>query len=179
MRIGRLAMVLVAGLLAGFGVPDAVVSAGPVGTIQVAQMTGVNMNLVVRQVTVTPVRAYVGDKIHVEMVVENKDEGAGKTSANIYANKKRVGSRLFSWGKSGERLFRLSFDWNTSGLPPGQYTIRGEAPLWNDSSPFDNELVVKQPVILVPPGGTFPGGEGAGGTATETDPRFRKKPSGG
>ena len=45
---------------------------------------------------------------------------------------------------------------------------------FEDSSPFDNEITVKQPLILVPAGAPFPAGQSAGGTATETDPQTKK-----
>jgi hypothetical protein len=129
-----------------------------------------NINLAVRQLTVTPVRAYVGDTILVEVQIENKAEGSNTTTADLYANGKLIGRKLFTWGWSlGERLYRLSFDWDTRGVSPGEYKIRAEAFVRPDSSPFDNDLEMKQSVILVSPGEAFPGGETAGGSATETD----------
>ena len=139
-----------------------------------------NVDLAVRQVTVSPVRARAGDVIRVEVLVENKAEGAATTNAEVYANGKRVARRLFSWGRSaGDRLHRLTFDWDTRGVAAGEYRIRAQAFVWEDTSPFDNELSVTRPVVLVDPGAAFPGGEAAGGTATETDPRFGKSRIGG
>jgi hypothetical protein len=166
MRSGNRTMVLAVGLLWAFGLTGDAFS----------DMGGTNVDLAVRQVTVTPVRAYVGDKVRVEVLIENKSEGAGTNSADVYANKKVVGSQLFSWGAStNERLYRLTFEWDTRGVPPGEYKIRGEAYVREDTSPFDNLLEVTQPVVLLTPGGTFPGGAAAGGSATETDPRFKEK----
>ncbi len=97
--------------------------------------------------TVAPVRAHAGDVIHVDVVIENKAEGMRTTNAELLVNGKAVARQLFTWGTSaGERLYRLSFDWDTRGIPPG---------------------------------GGFPGGEAAGGSATETDPRFGKSRVGG
>ncbi|MBI5906207.1 MAG: hypothetical protein HZB86_11805 [Deltaproteobacteria bacterium] len=140
----------------------------------------VNVDLAVRQVTVSPVRAHVGDVIRVEVVIENKAEGMSTTNAEVYANGKRVGRQLFTWGLSqGEdRLYRFAFDWDTHGVAPGEYRIKGEAFVWEDTSKFDNELTVPQPVILAAPGSGFPGGGTTGGSATETDPRFRKSRTG-
>jgi hypothetical protein len=127
-------------------------------------------------VAVTPVRAYVGDKVLVEVLIENKAEGSATTNAVIYANKKLAGRQLFTWGRDvGDRLYRLTYEWDTSGVPPGEYKIRAEVYVNEDTSPFDNDLVVKQPVVLLPPGGTFPGGAAAGGSTAETDPRFKQK----
>jgi hypothetical protein len=68
----------------------------------------------------------------------------------------------------------VSFDWDTRKVPPGEYRIGAQAFVFEDTSPFDNRLDVTQPVLLVPAGAAFPGGEAAGGSATETDPRFDK-----
>jgi hypothetical protein len=183
MRIGKAIMVLATVFLSMNIAPGMAVSAGPARMGRMASENGggnINVDLAVRQVTVTPVRAYVGDKVRVEVLVENKAEGKDTTNADIYANGKMVGRQLFTWGLSpGERLYRLSFEWDTRGFPPGEYKIRAEAYIRVDSSPFDNDLTVQQPVVLAPPGGAFPGGEAAGGTVTETDPRFGKDRLGG
>jgi hypothetical protein len=122
----------------------------------------------------------VGDVIHVDVVIENKAEGSRTTSAELLVNGKVAMSHLFTWGMSlGERLYRLSFDWDTRKVPPGEYQIGGQAFVWEDSSPFDNRLDVTQRVLIVPAGGGFPGGEAEGGSATETDPRFDKSRVGG
>jgi hypothetical protein len=139
-----------------------------------------NIDLAVRQVTVTPVRAHVGDVIHVDVVIENKAEGSRTTPAELLVNGKVVASHLFTWGWSpGERLYHVSFDWDTRKVSPGEYQIGARAFVWEDSSPFDNRLDVPQPVLIVPSGGAFPGGEAAGGSVTETDPRFDKSRVGG
>ncbi len=169
------------GLLAAITLPGgAVVSVQAAEPVLLAGMDGENIDLAVREVTVTPVRAHVGDVIHVEMVVENKFEGRRTTSAGILANGKEVASQFFTWGRSsGDRIFRLSFDWDTRKVAPGEYRISGEAFVWEDSSPFDNRLDVRQPVLIVPAGAAFPGGEEPGGSVTETDPRYQKSGSSG
>ena len=176
---------LAIGVLATIAVPGgAVFGGGPAEPVLLADMDGggggVNIDLAVRQVTVTPVRAYVGDVVHVDVVIENKAEGSQTTPADLLVNGKVVASQLFTWGMSaGERLYRLSFDWDTRKVPPGQYRIGAQAFVWGDSSSFDNRLDVTQPVLIAPAGGAFPGGEAAGGSATETDPRFDKTRAGG
>ena len=173
-------MVLAAGLLWAFGLSSEAVSAGSAGMGRLADMGNVNIDLAVRQVTVTPIRAHVGDVIHIDVLIENKAEGMSTTSAEVRANGKVVGRQLFTWGMTpGDRLYRLSFGWDTHSAAPGEYRIRGEAFVWEDSSPFDNQLDVSQPLFLAPPGGTFPGGAAEGGSATETDPRFGKDKLGG
>jgi len=166
MRCGKPTMVFAAGLLWAFGLTGDAFSG----------MGGFNIDLAVRQVTVTPVRAYVGDKVRVEVLIENRGEGSATTNAEIYANGKLAGRQLFTWGWSpGERFYRLTFEWDTRGTPPGEYKLLGAANLREDTSPSDNRLEVQQPVVLAPSGGTFPGGATAGGSATETDPRFKQK----
>jgi hypothetical protein len=176
---------LAIGVLATIAVPTGAVFAGTAGTVLLASEDGggggdMNIDLAVRQVTVTPMRAHVGDVIHVDVVIENKAEGSRTTSAELLVNGKVAMSHLFTWGMSpGERLYRLSFDWDTRKVPPGEYQIGGQAFVWEDSSPFDNRLDVTQRVLIVPAGGGFPGGETEGGSATETDPRFDKSRVGG
>ena len=174
---------LAIGILATIAVPGGAVFGGTAEPVLLADMDGgggVNIDLAVRQVTVTPVRAHVGDVVHVEVVVENKAEGSRTTNADLLVNGKVVASQLFTWGWSpGERLYRLSFDWDTRKVSPGEYRIGGQAFVWEDTSPFDNRLDVTQPVLIAPAGGGFPGGEAAGGSATETDPRVDKSRLGG
>ncbi len=135
-----------------------------------------NKDIAVRQVTVTPVRAHVGDTVRVDVVIENKAEGYETVPLEISANKKVVARKLFTFGWSpGERLYHETFTWNTRGAPTGEYRIRAEAFVWGDSSPFDNFLEVKQALLLSAPGSPFPDGAAAGGSATETDPRFVQK----
>jgi len=172
-------------VLATVAIPGGAVSAGTAETVLLADQDGggggnVNIDLAVRQVTVTPVHAHAGDVIHVDVLIENKAEGMQTTNAELLVNGKAVERQLFTWGMSaGERLYRLSFVWDTRGIPPGEYRIGAQAFVWEDTSPFDNRLDVAQPVVIAPAGGEFPGGGKAGGSATETDPRFGKSIIGG
>ena len=171
---------LALGVLATIAVSAVPVFAGTRGPVLLADRDGENIDLAVRQVTVTPVRAHVGDVIHVNVVIENKSEGARTTPAEMLVNGRPVAMHLFTWGNSdGDRLYRLSFEWNTRGVRPGSYRIGARAFVWEDSSPFDNELTVTKPVVIAPVGGAFPGGEVAGGSATETDPRWTDTSAGG
>jgi len=176
---GSIRILLVAVLVA-VAVPGGAVAGGRAESVLLADQDqgdgNVNIDLAVRQVTVTPVRAHAGDVVRVEVVIENKAEGMATTNAELLVNGKAVAWQLFTWGmSSGERLYRLSFDWNTRGISPGEYRIGAQAFVWEDTSPFDNRLDVGQPVIVAPAGGAFAGGAAAGGTATETDPRFVKR----
>jgi hypothetical protein len=184
MRGSRRVLWLVVAVLATIAVPGGAVFGGSAEPVLLADMDGggggVNIDLAVRQVTVTPVRAHVGDIVHVDVVIENKAEGSRTTPAELLVNGKVVRSQLFTWGLSpGERIYRLSFDWDTRKVPPGEYRIGAQAFVFEDTSPFDNRLDVTQPVLIAPTGGGFPGGEAAGGSATETDPRFGKMHFGG
>ena len=180
----RRVYLLAIGVLVAVAVPGRVVSGGTAGFVLLADQDGggsdMNIDLAVRQVTVAPVRAHAGDVVHVEVVVENKAEGMRTTNAELLVNGKAVASQLFTWGLSpGNRLHRMSFDWDTRGVPPGEYRIGAQAFVWEDTSPFDNRLDVPQPVQIAPAGGGFPGGKEAGGSATEADPRFGKSRVGG
>ena len=174
---------ITAAVLATVAFPGGAAFGGTAEPVLLADMDGggdTNIDLAVRQVTVSPVRAHVGDVVHVEAVIENKAEGSKTTDAELLVNGKRVARQLFTWGISpGERLYHLSFDWDTKKVPPGEYRIGVQAFIFEDSSQFDNRLDVTQPVRIAPAGGGFPDGEAAGGSATETDPRFGKSRVGG
>lgn len=182
MRGPIMAMRVAAAILATVAVTVWAASGGTPETVLLAESeTGdgnVNIDLAVRQVTIAPVRAHAGDVVHVEVVIENKAEGMATTNAELLVDGKAVARQLFTWGMSaGERLYRLSFDWDTRGVSPGEHRIGAQAFVWEDSSPFDNRLEMTQPLVIAPAGGAFPGGEAAGGSATETDPRFGKNRS--
>ncbi len=104
-----------------------------------------------------------------------RGDGSETIPAEVYANGKRVGYKLFTFGWSpGETYTHKTFYWNTRGMKPGEYTIKGEAYLWGDTSPFDNSLSVKQPLELAAVGAPFPGGKMAGGSATAGEGSFGK-----
>ena len=139
---------------------------------------GAHVDLVVRKVTVTPIRANVGDVVRVDMVWEYwgdiSNDYYDTTRAQVRANGKVVAGAPFTYG-FGARLgevYRETFLWDTHGTVPGKYRIRGEVPLRLDATPYDNFLDVKEPVLLIPAGASFPVGEGAGGTAVAEN-RFR------
>lgn len=137
-----------------------------------------DVNLIVRQVKVTPVRAHVGDPVRVVAVVEDRGEGRGTVTMRVYANGKPVAHRLFTYDDMDgpSALYRESFVWDTKGVKPGEYRIRAEVFDWKDSSPFDNELEVKVPVTLLPAGAEFPAGQAGGGEAVAVDPRWHPDP---
>ncbi len=137
-----------------------------------------DINLIVRQVRVAPVRAHVGDPIRIEAVIENHAEWRGTVTARVYANRKPVASQLFTYDVSHGpgALYRESFVWNTAGAAPGEYRIRAEAFDWGDTSPFDNYLDVSEPVTLLSAGAEFPAGRPGGGEAVAVDPRWRPVP---
>ena len=139
-----------------------------------------NVNIIVRQVSFTPDVAHVGEPIRVEVVIEDVDEGYRTMPSRILANGKQVASKLFTFGFSkGNRIYRETFLWDTKGASPREYKIKADYFLHEDSSPFDNEMTVTQPLILVPVGAPFPDGKTPGGTATEKDPRWKGERPGG
>ena len=136
-----------------------------------------NLDIGVQQVSFTPARAHVGDTIQITVRVANLgDSDANKTiPVRILANGKGVADQLFSFGfDRGTTHYTVQFQWNTRDASPGEYGIKADFSFFDDSSPFNNYMTVKQPLILVPAGASFPDGQPAGGTATETDPQVRK-----
>lgn len=134
------------------------------------------INIIVREVKVTPVRAHVGDVVTVDMVVEDQgDRYYSNVPAELLANGKVVARKLVTYGFGGEgdRVRRLTLSWDTRGAKPGEYRIEGQVFVWDDASPFDNSLKVEEPVVLEAAGAPFPGGKPAGGSATARDPRYK------
>ncbi|NNF84165.1 MAG: hypothetical protein HKM29_03315 [Deltaproteobacteria bacterium] len=131
-----------------------------------------NVDLSVREVRVTPIVAHVGDTIRFEMILEDRGDPANMTiTIEILANGKEVASKLFTFGWSNEpgKMYRETFQWDTKGMQPGEYRIRGEAYVWGDSYEFDNVLKVKEPLVLLPVGAALPAGKEDGGTAVRVN----------
>jgi len=132
---------------------------------------GAHVDLVVRKVTVTPIRAHVGDVIRIDMVWEYWGDISNNyydtTTAKVLANGKVVASKpfVYNYGASLGEVYRDTFLWDTKGMAPGTYRIRGEVPLRLDATPFDNFLVVNEPLLLIPREASFSVGEEGGGTA--------------
>ena len=137
---------------------------------------GAHVDLVVRKITVTPARAHVGDTIRIEMAWEYWGEITNNyydtTIAEVLANGKVVAGKpfVYNYGAQLGDAYRETFLWDTKGMAPGEYRIRGQVPLRLDATPYDNFLVVKEPVILVPEGAPFPSGEESGGTVVGKNP---------
>lgn len=126
------------------------------------------LDLIIRELRVTPIIAHVGDTIRFEMVLENHgDPVYTTTTIDIKANGKEVASKLFSFGLSGEpnKKYRETLQWDTRGVPTGEYRIEGVAFVWDDSYEFDNYLKVNEPLLLLPVGAPLPAGREDGGTA--------------
>jgi hypothetical protein len=135
------------------------------------------VDLVVRKVTVTPVRANVGDVVRVEMEWDYwgdiADERYDTSVAAVRANGKVVASKTYTadfGGVSPGDTYRETFLWNTTGMAPGEYRIRGEVPLIEDKTHYDNYLDVKEPLLLAPAGVSFPDGKKRGGEAVAESP---------
>jgi hypothetical protein len=178
MRNGKAFFLTMAVLAGGLILLSADAYAGPGSMIRLAEMDsgnggGTAVNLTVREVTIQPVRAHVGDVVGIDVWIDNREDGSQSSNAEVFANGKRVGRQLFRWGNSLERNYKLHFDWDTRGWAPGEYKIRASCFVFEDVSPFDNELTAKQTVILAAPGGEFPGGEKEGGRYSEIDPRYK------
>jgi len=179
MRYGRAVAVLASMVVVSLVAGGVAYGGGRAGMVRHAGDMGGshgNIDIVVRQVTVTPIRAYVGDTVRVDVVIENKGDGSETIPLEVSVNKKVVARKLFTFGMSpADMIYHETLMWNTRGDSPGEYRIRAEAFVWRDSSPFDNSLEVKQVLLLAAPGTPFPDGKTAGGSATETDPRFKSR----
>ncbi len=125
------------------------------------------VDLVLRKVTVTPVRVHVGDVVRVEMewdywgdiFAENRYD---TNMAAVRANGKVVASKTYTadfGGLSPGDTCRETFLWDTTGVAPGEYRIRGEVPVIQDKTHYDNYLDVKDPPSPGTGGSLFPGRE--------------------
>jgi hypothetical protein len=135
-------------------------------------------DIFVKEVKVSPIKAHVGEVIRIDMrwvywgAIGNRYYET--TNAEIKANGKVVASSPFVYdygAKLGDEYVHAYF-WNTRNFPPGEYRIRGEVFLWHDATPYDNFLVVKEPLILLAPGAEFPEGQESGGTGVARNPSF-------
>jgi hypothetical protein len=133
-------------------------------------------DIFVKEVIVSPVRAHVGDVIRIDMRWVYWGEISNRyyetTRAEVHANGKVVASTpfVYDYGASLGNEYAHTWYWDTKGLPPGKYRIKGEVFLWRDATPYDNYLSLKEPVILLAPGAAFPGGQDAGGTGVARNP---------
>lgn len=142
---------------------------------------GANVDLVVTKVTVTPVRARSGDPVRIEVtwmywgdLISNYHES---TSVNVLANGKVVVTMPYSY-EFGARLgdeHRHTFEWDTTGMSPGQYRIRAEIPLRVDATPYDNYLDVKEPLVLLPAGEPVPAGPESERSAVAENPAWKRR----
>jgi hypothetical protein len=140
---------------------------------------GAHVDIFVKEVKVSPIRARVGEFIRIDMrwvywgAIGNRYYET--TKAEIRANGKVVASSpfIYDYGASLGDKYDHTWFWDTRGFPPGEYRIRGEVFLWLDATPYDNFLVVKEPVILLAPGAEFPKGQEGGGTGVARNPAFK------
>ncbi len=139
---------------------------------------GAHVDIFVKEVKVSPVRAHVGDVIRIDMRWVYWGDISNRyyetTNAEIKANGKVIASSpfVYNYGASLGDEYVHAWFWDTRGIPPGEYRIRGEVFLWLDATPYDNFLVVKEPVILLAPGAKFPGGQETGGAGAARNPAY-------
>lgn len=128
---------------------------------------GVYTNLIVREMTVAPVRAIAGEKVKVDVLIEFRGEGMGSAPLRLWAGKNIVDQVLYNFRGSveSERLRRFTLEWDTKGAAPGDHRLRVELFNPTDAHEFDNELTLGEPVVVAMPGASFPGRIAAGGRA--------------
>jgi hypothetical protein len=134
---------------------------------------GGDPDLTVRGVSFTPARAHTGDKIRITVFLRNLGDPSVSVSISpvVRANGKVVDSQLFSFGGDpGVMSYTTSFQWDTAGAAPGEYRIEADFSFVRDPTPFNNQVTLQQPLVLVAPGAPFPDGQPAGGTVRYSDP---------
>jgi len=173
----RIPAILFGFLLLSFSITAA--AGGMMRLSSVGADDGDYADLVIRKVTVTPIRAHAGDPIRIEVVWmywgEMTNNYFEATSADVIANGRVVASIPFDY-RFGAGLgdeYRHTFLWDTRGVPAGEYRIRAEVPLRLDVTPYDNYLDLKEPLVLYPAGAAVPGEKEPGGSAV-TENRYWK-----
>ena len=142
---------------------------------------GAHVDLVVRKVIVTPVRAHVGDVVMIEMVWEYWGDLTNNyydtTFAEVLANGRVIARKpfVYNFGAFLGDVYRETFLWDTKEMAPGKYRIRGEVPLRLDATPYDNFLDVKELLVLLPAGESFPAGEEGGNSAVAENRFWRNR----
>lgn len=138
-------------------------------------------DLVMRKVTVTPIRARSGDPIRIEIEWmywgELTNTYYESTSAMVTANGKVIAEIPISY-ELGAVLgdeYRHTFVWDTKGMAPGRYHIRAEVPVRLDVTPYDNFLDVKEPLVLLPAGDHGSTEPESGGSAVAENPAWKKR----
>jgi hypothetical protein len=145
------------------------------------QRDGAHVDLVVREITVSPARAHVGDTIRIEMVWQYWGDMISNyydtTTAEVLANGKVVAGKpfVYNFGAQLGDTYRETFLWDTKGMAPGKYRIRGEVPLRLDATPYDNFLDVKELLVLYPAGVSFPAAEESGRSAVAENRFWRNR----
>jgi hypothetical protein len=135
------------------------------------QRDGSHVDLVMRKITVSPTRAHVGDTIRIDMVLEYRGDMISNyyetTDAEVSANGKVVAKKpyVYNFGQQLGDTNRETLLWDTKGMAPGTYRIRGAVPLRLDATPYDNFLDVTEGLVLYPPGISIPEGEGGAAVA--------------
>ncbi|GAB4365044.1 MAG: hypothetical protein Kow00128_07270 [Deltaproteobacteria bacterium] len=153
----------------------------PVRLASVGMVDADHADLVVRKVTVTPIRARVGEPVRIEMewvywgaLINTYYE---TTTAEVRANGRTIASTPFdyNYGFNLGETFRHTFVWDTRGMPPGEYRIRAEIPLVLDATPFDNYLDLKEPLILVSEGDRSSPEPGSARSAVAENPAWKNR----
>lgn len=79
--------------------------------------------------TPTPTVLRQGENVSIQVVVENKGTLAETFNVTCYFNNTAIGTKLVTNLAAGHQI-TITYDWNTTGIPAGNYTIKA----WADSS---------------------------------------------
>lgn len=142
---------------------------------------GAHVDVILLKVAVTPARAHVGDVVAIEMVWQYWGDLVNNyydtTFAEVSANGRVIARKPFDYrfGAVLGDVYRETFLWDTKDAAPGTYRIRGEVPLRLDATPYDNYLVVRESLVLLPAGEPFPSGQESGGSAVAENPAWKER----
>ncbi len=94
--------------------------------------------------------AYQGLTISIEVVPQNQGANPENFVVSCYANSTLIGSQTKHL--SAGQLMPINFEWNTSNVPPGTYTIIANASIngQTDTDPADNTFIDGEVYVKIP-----------------------------
>jgi len=105
----------------------------------------------VKSVEASPTTVNVGDEVSIAVTVENVGMTTETFDVTLYYDNTIIGTTTVD-SLSPDNTYPASFAWNTTGVAPGDYTIKGVATLLGDANLTDNTLTMVGKVsVRVPP----------------------------
>ncbi len=113
-------------------------TSGNVGSSQAHFTVLVVHDVAVTNVQCSPPRVYVGQPVNISVSVQNEGTTQETSNVSVHANATIIGAFLVTDLSAGDST-TLSFVWNTTSVPKGNYTIEATAhPVLDEADTADN-----------------------------------------